>query len=68
MEKVRQEAQKLAEEHWSYIGKLMELMLGRELELLKFHYTEAFIHGYKHGLEDSVWIEQETREGNNATA
>ena len=34
-------AKRLANEHWSYVGKICELM-----------YKDAFIHGYGHGVED----------------
>jgi len=35
-------AYQLAAEHWDYLQKVIEL-----------HYVSAFIHGYKHGVEDS---------------
>jgi len=34
------EAKKLADEHWSYVGRICEMM-----------YKDAFIHGYGHGQE-----------------
>lgn len=34
---------KLADEHWDYVSSICEKM-----------YKDAFIHGYKHGLEDGV--------------
>ena len=34
-------SKELAEEHWKYVCSLCEKM-----------YKEAFIHGYKHGVED----------------
>ena len=33
---------KLADEHWSYVGAICERM-----------YKDAFVHGYKHGREDA---------------
>ena len=46
--------QELAEAHWSYIEELLEAH--NELEnitaLVKFHYISAFIHGYKHAMEN----------------
>ena len=36
--KLEKEGNKLANEHWEYVGKLCEKM-----------YKDAFIHGYKHG-------------------
>lgn len=43
----------IAEDHWSYIEKLLEAHNEPEisLEKIKFHYISAFIHGYKHGVE-----------------
>jgi hypothetical protein len=35
-------AKKIAEEHWSYVGRITEMM-----------YKDAFIHGYGHGFEDA---------------
>jgi len=68
MSEVYQEAKKLAEEHWDYVERLIELMIENEMELLKFHYVEAFIHGYKHGVEDSAWIgEGKTWKASSAT-
>jgi len=36
------EAKKLADEHWSYVGCICEMM-----------YKDGFMHGYGHGKEDS---------------
>lgn len=36
------EAKVLAEEHWSYVGRICEMM-----------YKDAFQHGYGHGAEDA---------------
>lgn len=49
-----QTVQKLAEAHWSYIQDFL-LTHGESSETItkiKFHYISAFIHGYKHGIED----------------
>ena len=45
---------KLAEEHWEYIDKLLELhAVEKELrDIIAYHYKTAFIHGYKHAKED----------------
>ena len=45
---------KLAEEHWNYIDKLLELhAVEKELrDIISYHYKTAFIHGYKHAMED----------------
>lgn len=36
------EAKKIAEEHWSYVGRICEMM-----------YKDGMIHGYGHGFEDA---------------
>ena len=50
-QKDREAAKQLAEKHWKNIEELLmnhesEYMVGR----IKFHFTFAFIHGYKHGV------------------
>jgi len=40
-----EEARKLAEAHWKYTEKIILLML----ELTKYSYIEAMVHGFKHG-------------------
>ena len=35
------EAEKLADDHWAYVGGVCEKM-----------YKDAFVHGYKHGKDD----------------
>jgi len=37
------EATSLADEHWDWLGKLLEYL-----------YKSAFIHGYKHGTEKEM--------------
>ena len=37
------DAERLAEEHWAWLSKLLEKV-----------YKDAFIHGYKHGHEEKV--------------
>lgn len=48
-------AQHLADAHWTYIARLMYAHDEDEeiMELCGFHYRTAFIHGYKHALEDT---------------
>jgi len=48
--------EKLAWAHWSYIEKILKTarVNVKELESIKIHYTTAFIHGYKHGVEDTT--------------
>lgn len=49
-------AEKLAGDHWQYIASLLEChqVTDWKLEAIKFHYTTAFVHGYKHGTEDAL--------------
>ena len=46
-------AEKLAEDHWSYIDDVLSLAGRSQLQLdeIGFHYKSAFIHGYKHAKE-----------------
>ena len=49
-------AEKLAEDHWEYIERVIAPYHTTEydkkdLEIIKFHYKSAFIHGYKHAKE-----------------
>jgi len=51
---------KIAEQHWEYNSELINHLLkafnievNKELlELLRFLYVEAMIHGYKHRMEE----------------
>jgi len=47
-------AKKLADEHWSYIESLLQTHCEDSdvIKKIKFHYKSAFIHGYKHAMED----------------
>ena len=45
-------AEKLADDHWEYISGILhsnQLYSEEVMELIKFHYVTAFVHGYKHG-------------------
>ncbi len=42
IDKQKEIAQKLADEHWEFLVKWMAMI-----------YTDAFIHGYKHGVENT---------------
>lgn len=44
----------LAEQHWEYIEKVLRTAGENEdiIKKIKFHYITAFIHGYKHAIED----------------
>jgi len=43
----------LADDHWSYINKLLEAHGASEKtrQAVGFHYRSAFVHGFKHGCE-----------------
>ena len=46
----------LAEDHWDYIEALL-IAHGEKvgnIEIARFHYKEAFRHGYKHSYEDQM--------------
>jgi len=44
----------LAHEHWEYIEKVLRTAGETEevIRKIKFHYITAFIHGYKHAVEE----------------
>jgi len=44
-----QEIKESAEKHWEYTAEV----ISRMLELSKYLYVEAMIHGYKHGVTDT---------------
>jgi hypothetical protein len=46
----------LAEDHWDYIESLLYAhnIPIKELDIARFHYKEAFKHGYKHCWEDQL--------------
>ena len=46
----------LAEDHWSYIEDLLFAhgISVKESDIARFHYKEAFKHGYKHCWEDQL--------------
>ena len=48
-------AEELAQAHWDYIESLLKAheVIAEEIQTAEFHYISAFIHGYKHGVEDS---------------
>lgn len=45
----------LAEDHWKYIEELLWAHGEKvgNIDIAKFHYKEAFKHGYKHAWEDT---------------
>ena len=46
-------AKELSNEHWRYIKSLLETHKIDEevIKQIGFHYTTAFVHGWKHGIE-----------------
>jgi len=54
--KMSERAQELAERHWkTYVKKIVEAHEPNPevVEKCGVHYILTFIHGYKHGIEDS---------------
>ena len=48
--------EKTVDDHWDYIEKFL-IVHGESEEVIKrikFHYTTAFRHGWKHGVESTV--------------
>jgi len=44
----------MSESHWNYIRKLL-LLHGEKQDVIDkigWHYIQAMIHGYKHGIQD----------------
>ena len=54
----REQARKIAEDHWKYTERFLNAVLGTEdispktRRICKFLYEEGMIHGFKHGKED----------------
>jgi hypothetical protein len=46
----------LVVQHWNYIENLLLAhdIPSLQLEIARFHYKEAFKHGYKHAYEDQM--------------
>lgn len=44
----------LAQEHWDYIRDTLKVHGESDdvIEKIGWHYTTAFVHGYKHAIED----------------
>ena len=51
--KMTTEAEALAKAHWSYVEEVLTVagVSPPVIKACEFHYTSAFIHGYKHGVE-----------------
>ena len=59
--KEMEKGKKLAEAHWAYIKGLIEETMksvsgdhSEYIETIGFHYKTSFIHGYGHGVEDTI--------------
>lgn len=47
------EAEKLADEHWEWLGKVFALSKNiQNIELTEYLYKTAFVHGYKHAMDE----------------
>ena len=50
-------SQELADAHWEYVGQLLRVGQVNDppegLDIIEFHYKTAFMHGYKHGIQDA---------------
>ena len=48
-------AKELAEAHWKYIESVLEqhCIDRMEIDNAAFHYKTAFVHGFKHGVEET---------------
>ena len=46
----------LAEKHWEWLEPVLKLLGVRErtLEIMKYLYVTAFVHGYKHKVESEL--------------
>jgi len=53
-------AKELAEDHWGYVGGLLEMTDWEAggMSFLKYVYETAFVHGFRHGVE-SCGVEHE---------
>lgn len=45
---------KLASDHWNYIEGILKAhdLDDKYIKTIEYHYKTAFIHGYKHAMED----------------
>jgi PP-loop superfamily ATP-utilizing enzyme len=52
--KPKSDPKELAYAHWGYVRELLEAHEETDavIERCGFHYVSAFLHGYKHALED----------------
>jgi hypothetical protein len=49
-------ANNLAQKHWEYVKSLLLAhdLSEKDAEQIGFHYKTAFVHGFKHGMENSA--------------
>jgi hypothetical protein len=54
MVKYEDRANELSNAHWQFISDLLDAhrIDDYEIETARFHYLQAFRHGYKHAMED----------------
>jgi len=47
-------AKELAEAHWGYVRGILEAhgIEEKKMKEVAYHYPTAFVHGYKHAIED----------------
>ena len=63
-----EELQKLCDDHWEYVEQVIlqeydhpeEFLMDTYLKAMRFHYTTAMAHGFKHGVQ---WIKEKIRIG-----
>ena len=57
-------ANELADAHWGYVSEVLKkhMVSDNMIEIAGFHYKSAFVHGYKHAIED---IDEEETSGSN---
>ena len=68
MNRTETRLEEISESHWNYIEKILKAVGTSEILLsnCKLHYTSAFKHGYRHGVEDreksrASWYELEDK-------
>ena len=54
--KIKNDMEKLVEAHWKYIEGMLKVHGEMEdmIKVIGYHYKTAFIHGYKHGVEEAL--------------
>ena len=54
----KSELEKLAADHWNY----SQALINEVMQITAFAYQQAFIHGYKHAVEDVQAVERGERD------